>query len=209
MPLNDYPASWSPEYPYFANQVHFGAPDFARLGMDAGEALGEACVDPRLMSALDVDPQPPNDLHTCANADNGGGTWCEAEVDKESAHLSDQKIRDSCLDHLRLAKNVSDAAGPTGRPFFVACGLHKPHVPWVVPQEFFGFFPPVEEIPLAAYVYAPIGMPDAAWHPPADVKDMVETPSFNGTVNGADQNLAPIPRSWPSFDVPPLFGHPR
>lgn len=122
-------------------------------------------------------------------------------MDKESAHLSDQKIRDSCLDQLRLAKNVSDAAGPASRPFFVACGLHKPHVPWVVPQEFFGFFPPVKEIPLAAYVYAPIGMPDAAWHPPADVKDMAETPSFNGTVNGADQNLALIPRSWPSFDV--------
>lgn len=154
MPCDDYPASWSPEYPYFPNQ-------------------------------------PPNDHHTCANPVEDGapglGTWCAANVPKEGAKLTDQKIRDNCLDHLRLAKNVSEeharANGGTPRPFFVACGLHKPHVPWVAPVEFYNNVLPWEETPTAADPWAPVGMPAVAWHPPADVKGMDESPAFNGTVN--------------------------
>lgn len=77
LPDNDYPKSWSPEYPYFDNQ-------------------------------------PPNDPHTCINPRVGNapgcGTWCEADVKKEDSKLSDQKIRDSCIEHLRIAKNTSAEA---------------------------------------------------------------------------------------------------
>ena len=31
-------------------------------------------------------------------------TWCAAEVKKEDSKLSDQKIRDSCIRHLQIAK---------------------------------------------------------------------------------------------------------
>jgi membrane-anchored protein YejM (alkaline phosphatase superfamily) len=60
-------------------------------------------------------------------------------------------------------------------------------VPWVVPHEFFDSLPPWQEIPLAANVYAPQGMPDAAWHFPADVTEMVI--AFNGTCNATRSRL--------------------
>jgi iduronate 2-sulfatase len=163
MPNNDYPASWTPAFPYFDNE-------------------------------------PPNGPHNCTNpadpgdiSSKGEHTWCAADVPKEASVLSDQKIRDACIGHLRLAANVTSAGKRGGGAkaafsnFFVGCGFHKPHVPWVVPQEFFDApaypRPPAAEYPLATDTYAPIGMPLAAWHPPADVGGMGETPAFNGTCN--------------------------
>ena len=54
-------------------------------------------------------------------------------------------------------------------------------MPWIAPKEFFDALPQWEQIPLAADPYAPIGMPDAAWHFPADVHGM--DIAFNGTCN--------------------------
>jgi len=65
----------------------------------------------------------------------------------------------------------------------------QPHVPWVVPKEFFGYFPAYPDIPLAADTFAPVGMPPMAWHPPADVHGMDEHPAFNGTVNATRARL--------------------
>ena len=149
-PEDDWPASWSPEYPYFANQ-------------------------------------PPNDPHNCTNdvTLQRPLTWCAAQVAKEAAKLSDQKIRDSCISHLRLAQEQL-ANGTRYAKFFVGCGFHKPHLPHVVPEEFFRTLPQPDstKYPLAAYPYAPIGMPAAAWHPPAAaMSGLLERPRFNGTAN--------------------------
>lgn len=58
-------------------------------------------------------------------------------------------------------------------------------VPWIVPSEFYDTLPIQrwQDYPVASDPFAPIGMPAAAWHPPADVGGMHELPSFNGTVN--------------------------
>ena len=98
MPSNDYPRSWSPEFPYFANNA---------TESNVGPADPHDCVNP-----------PPNKQ------------ICEAKVDKDASTLQDQKIRDSCIAHLHLAVNESTRHGSKylGKPFFVGCGLHKPHV---------------------------------------------------------------------------------
>src|SRR3954468_14217115 len=31
---------------------------------------------------------------------------------------------------------------PQSKPFFLACGIVKPHTPWYVPKEYFDLFPP-------------------------------------------------------------------
>ena len=51
------------------------------------------------------------------------------QVGKDASVLEDQIIRDSCVAQLRLARNESLRAGSKyfGKPFFVGCGLHKPH----------------------------------------------------------------------------------
>merc|ERR1719272_138872 len=69
------------------------------------------------------------------------------------------------------------------RPFFVGCGFHKPHAPHYAPKEFYDRLPHWSEVPLPLDQFAPVGMPQVAWHPYTDVAGMVETPAFNGTVN--------------------------
>ena len=76
--------------------------------------------------------------------------------------LEDQRITASCVSQLAAATAVS------GRPFFVGCGLHKPHVPWVLPHEFRANFSAVDQIPLPAWGYEPADMPPVAWHGAAD-----------------------------------------
>ena len=69
-----------------------------------------------------------------------------------------------------------------------ALALLQPHVPFVFPAEFLDYFPEnLADIPLADDTYAPIGMPDAAWHYPADVTEM-DIP-FNGSCNATRSRL--------------------
>ncbi len=50
------------------------------------------------------------------------------------------------------------------RPFFLACGLHKPHLPWQVPQKYFDLFP-LDQVKLP-----PVKEDDLADIPPAGVR---------------------------------------
>ena len=50
-----------------------------------------------------------------------------------------------------------------GGNFFLAYGIHKPHLPWVFPQEFWDLYPPTEEIDLPEHEAAPEGMPPIAF----------------------------------------------
>jgi iduronate 2-sulfatase len=160
-PNNDWPTSWSPDHAYFPQNPPQGPYSCVELGPSSpipGQCAG----------------------HRTAHASTGC-TWCAANVSKEASTLADQAIRDNAIAQLRAAAAVATV------PFFIGAGFHRPHVPWVVPHEFFDALPPWQEIPLAADVYAPVGMPDAAWHYPADVTEMVI--DFNGTCNATRSRL--------------------
>ena len=101
-------------------------------------------------------------------------------MSKDASTLADQAIRDNAIAQLR-------SAAAAKAPFFIGVGLHRPHVPWVVPHEFFDSLPAWQDVPLAETRWAPVGMPDAAWHFPADVTEM--SIEFNGTCNATRSRL--------------------
>lgn len=76
-----------------------------------------------------------------------------------------------CPDVL-IQENVSSmiqqaAADPENKqPFFIAMGIHKPHLPWAVPRRFWERMAAVEDIPIADNTFPPEGMPMIAWHLP-------------------------------------------
>ncbi len=52
--------------------------------------------------------------------------------DLKDEDISDYQVVDYCLEQL---------SKPHDKPFFLACGLHKPHLPWVVPRKYYDLFP--------------------------------------------------------------------
>jgi arylsulfatase A-like enzyme len=67
-----------------------------------------------------------------ANVDGGVGGIRFAPFKGGDDAVSDYSIVDYCIQQLGKKHD---------RPFFLACGLHKPHMPWNVPQKYYDMFP--------------------------------------------------------------------
>lgn len=79
-------------------------------------------------------------LSSKAKGDGVGGIKF-APLDCEDSDLPDYKITDYGIEQLGKKHD---------RPFFLAVGLHKPHMPWNVPQKWYDMFP-LETIQLPPY----------------------------------------------------------
>ena len=53
--------------------------------------------------------------------------------------------------------NDMEYASKLGKPFFLATGIHRPHLPWHMPREFWDMYPPTEEIDLPKHQRSPTG----------------------------------------------------
>lgn len=165
---NDFPKSWSEEYPFFSPDCQ-PPPDPLPIGP---LPANETCPNSSAVG-------PPDGVYHCLYADPASDpTVCLANTsideDRSEYQLRDQKIRDSCIRQLNLAKE-------SGANFFIACGFHKPHTPWDVPHAFAEQFADWPEIPLARFPYMPVGAPVVAWHYPADAHGFNN--DFNSSCN--------------------------
>ena len=88
-------------------------------------------------------------------ADNGVGGIRFAPLDCEDADLPDYRIADYGIAQLGKAHD---------KPFFLAVGLHKPHMPWNVPKKWY------EKFPLESIKLPPTIDNDLGDVPPAGVK---------------------------------------
>ena len=73
--------------------------------------------------------------------------------------LVDEQIADHAVNVLR---QVAPAARSGQKPFFVAVGFHRPHLPFVFPESKLMYYPE-ESIRLPDNEYAPANMPTVAW----------------------------------------------
>ena len=53
-------------------------------------------------------------------------------------------------------QNASADLTASGTPFFVAVGLHRPHLPWDVPARWYDLYPAAEDIKLADHNQPPV-----------------------------------------------------
>ncbi len=70
--------------------------------------------------------------------------------------LPDQQIAEKASQRLEVYARQK-------KPFFMAVGFHKPHLPFVFPSDFIKHYP-IESIQLPPNPYAPTGMPKIAWY---------------------------------------------
>ena len=83
------------------------------------------------------------------------GRWCEVDSSKHS--FGDVLTANNSILHMRAA-----VAAKT--PFFVACGFHRPHLPWSVGKEYYDMQPPASLVAVPKFPDTPVGMPPLAWH---------------------------------------------
>ena len=161
-PQQDYPRSWSfEEMPY----------GWGGVPMPAGPP-GTNCTDG--LTVCD------NRTIECAHgvigcparykvAGDELGMWCSLnETALDGRKLIDQAETHNALDRLRFAARMQAsrrAKRESSRPFFLAVGYHRPHLPWAAPSAFFDLYPPADELPGPAHPLPPTGMPDVAWKP--------------------------------------------
>ncbi len=95
------------------------------------------------------------------------GNHAAAVVDAPNSSLGDGKVADWIAAALRR---------PPEQPFFIACGIHRPHDPWIAPAEHYAKFPldsiqlpptrsdDLDDVPAAARQmgYTPRASPEAA-----------------------------------------------
>jgi arylsulfatase A-like enzyme len=83
--------------------------------------------------------------------------WEALEGEKAARH-GDTKTADRAIEYIRRSKDL-------GQPFFITCGLVKPHTPFVAPKEFFDLYSP-DTLPLppdfASLPMVPTGFPAGA-----------------------------------------------
>jgi arylsulfatase A-like enzyme len=76
------------------------------------------------------DPRPPKD-QTPLSGIKGKHDWGGFPESREK--MGDWQLAGWAAEFL---------AKPQSKPFFLACGIVKPHTPWYVPKEYFDLFPP-------------------------------------------------------------------
>lgn len=93
-----------------------------------------------------------------------GGSLPHSNVCPNSLPI--EEFADS-LDRQGTISDLEFVASPTANPgrrnFFLALGIHRPHLPWNIPQRFWDMYPPTEQIDLPLHEAGPKDMPPIAF----------------------------------------------
>jgi arylsulfatase A-like enzyme len=103
------------------------------FGSAVGSGLKHRLWDETMVTARkgrkDHDPVPPKEKLPL----NGIGKHDWGAFPTSREEMSDWRLAGWAAEFLGKAQS---------KPFFLACGIIKPHTPWYVPQEYFDLFPP-------------------------------------------------------------------
>ena len=85
-------------------------------------------------------------------------SWIATDPDK--GPLPDDYVRRQAISRLDDI-SLNRQSGTDVRPFFMALGFHKPHLPFVFPERYLSYYP-LDEVKLPSNPDAPINMPSIA-----------------------------------------------
>ena len=109
-------------------------------------------------------------FHDGLNDDKGwvdGATPMHKAVPKSNAERAKSADRWQAVDSEEQLLDVHIASQaiqylerrPQNQPFFIACGLHKPHVPFIAPKKYFDWYDPAQMVLPKDFASMPTGKP--------------------------------------------------
>ena len=106
-------------------------------------------------------------------------SWMAVNQSMRSRHgkLQDERLADFAIE--TLEKLAADSL-TNDKPYFVAVGFHKPHLPFIIPEEFLDLYPE-SSISLPDNPYAPVNMPDIAWSWYGELRKYADIHKLNAT----------------------------
>ena len=105
-------------------------------------------------------------------------SWYSVSKERRDKYpLPDEQIANRAIKMLREA---APKARTGEKPFFFGVGFHKPHLPFVFPEEFLDYYP-MEDIRLPDNPYAPQNMPPVAWSSYAELRAYKDINALNAT----------------------------
>lgn len=90
--------------------------------------------------------------------------------------LRDGQIADNAVETLKQIKR--NRTKGDSKPFFVAVGFHKPHLPFFAPSKYYDMYPPADQIKLPLNPDAPKGMPPIAWSTSPGIRRYADTQKY-------------------------------
>ncbi|KAK6172188.1 hypothetical protein SNE40_015904 [Patella caerulea] len=93
--------------------------------------------------------------------------------------LPDTQLADNAI---KVLRDVAPAARSGGKNFFVAVGFHKPHLPFIFPEDFLASYP-TESIHLPDNEFAPVNMPEVAWSGYGELRAYLDILKLNASGN--------------------------
>ena len=111
---------------------------------------------------------------------NGAEGWEQGGKNKgpawEAADVADNALPDGYIADKAIAAMRAAAAEAKTKPFFLAVGFEKPHLPFVAPKKYFDLYPPAAQIKLPENNDAPKGAPQLAMTNWAELRPYVGIP---------------------------------
>ncbi len=106
-----------------------------------------------------------------------GPSWEDPDVPDNA--LRDGAIADAAIEAMRKVKD---------RPFFLAVGFYKPHLPFVAPKKYYDLYDP-KTLPLADNPYPPKGAPSLALTNWGELRNYNDIPKKGPLPPGKDRQL--------------------
>jgi iduronate 2-sulfatase len=105
----------------------------------------------------------------------------------ECADVPDDTYQDGSLTKLAIAS--MDKLSKGDKPFFLAVGFHKPHLPFVAPKKYWDLYNR-DEFQTAVYQKKAKNSPDIAYHVSGELKSYTDIPQFDSY---SEQELDHLP----------------
>ena len=112
--------------------------------------------------------------------------------DSKDNPLMDTQEADYIIQKLR---EVAPMAMYNDTPFFVAFGVHKPHMPFFFPEEYLQFYPE-KDVHMPYNPHCPVDMPGIGWNRPTILKYNDCRPEAMGISDLSKMNV-----TWPNWKI--------
>ena len=102
--------------------------------------------------------------------------WHSFENISES-DLRDGQTADKAVETIKQIKQ--NRTKGDNKPFFLAAGFHKPHLPFFAPSKYYDMYPAAKEIALPKNPAAPVGIPPIAWSSSFEIRGYSNMKAYN------------------------------